>query len=333
MQAELRAAKKVHTSAILSKPNVVGVGLGYKTTNGVRTDDLCVVAMVEKKLPRAALQPSELVPGEVSGFATDVVQVGTLWALQARTDRWRPAPGGVSTGHYLITAGTLGVIVRDRDSGQRLILSNNHVLANSNQAELGDAILQPGPVDGGRQEQDQIAHLERYCPLQFNIQPPTCTIVKAVVDIGNALAKLLGSKHRLSAVRIDPQAVNEVDAAVARPVNDIDLDDDVLDIGEVSGTAEAQLGMGVRKSGRTTAFTTGEVSILDATVTVNYGSGREGRFENQIVTSAMSQGGDSGSVLVAADSLQAIGLLFAGSEQVTLHNPIDRVLDCLGVTI
>jgi hypothetical protein len=330
MQAELKAAKNIHTSAILSKPNVVGVGLGYKTIKGVRTDDLCVVAMVEQKLPRAALRGNELVPGEVNGFATDVVQVGTLRALQARTDRWRPAPGGVSIGHHLITAGTLGVIVRDRDTGGRLILSNNHVLANSNSAEAGDAVLQPGPVDGG---EDEIARLERFCTIQFNIQPPTCSIAKAVVELGNALAKLLGSKHRLSAVRTDPQAVNEVDAAVARPINDIDLDDDILDIGEISGTVDAALGMGVRKSGRTTAFTTGEVSILDATVTVNYGSGREARFENQIVTTAMSQGGDSGSLLVAADSLRAVGLLFAGSEQVTLHNPIDSVLDCLEVTI
>jgi hypothetical protein len=291
MHAELKIAKQVHTSTILGKPNVVGVGLGYKTIKGVRTDDLCVVAMVEKKLPKAALRAAELVPSEVNGFATDVVQVGTLWALQARTDRWRPAPGGVSVGHYLITAGTLGAIVRDRDTGQRLILSNNHVLANSNDAQSGDAVLQPGPVDGGREGQDDIARLERYCPIQFNISPPTCSIAKAVVEIGNALAKLLGSKHRLSAVRIDAQAVNEVDAAVARPVNEIDLDDDILDIGEISGTVDAALGMGVRKSGRTTAFTTGEVSILDATVTVNYGSGREARFENQIVTTAMSQGG------------------------------------------
>jgi hypothetical protein len=333
MHAELKIAKQVHTSTILGKPNVVGVGLGYKTIKGVRTDDLCVVAMVEKKLPKAALRAAELVPSEVNGFATDVVQVGTLWALQARTDRWRPAPGGVSVGHYLITAGTLGAIVRDRDTGQRLILSNNHVLANSNDAQSGDAVLQPGPVDGGREGQDDIARLERYCPIQFNISPPTCSIAKAVVEIGNALAKLLGSKHRLSAVRIDAQAVNEVDAAVARPVNEIDLDNDILDIGEISGTVDAALGMGVRKSGRTTAFTTGEVSILDATVTVNYGSGREARFENQIVTTAMSQGGDSGSLLVAANSLKAVGLLFAGSEQVTLHNPIDAVLDCLEITI
>jgi hypothetical protein len=69
------------------------------------------------------------------------------------------------------------------------------------------------------------------------------------------------------------------------------------------------------------------------TVTVAYGTGRTARFENQIVTSAMSQGGDSGSLLVAGDTQQAVGLLFAGSEQTTIHSPIQAVLDSLEVDI
>jgi len=72
--------------------------------------------------------------------------------------------------------------------------------------------------------------------------------------------------------------------------------------------------------------------VLDATVTIDYGD-RSARFENQIVTTVMSQPGDSGSLLVAGDSMQAVGLLFAGSDQVTLHNPIQSVLDCLDVTL
>jgi hypothetical protein len=91
--------------------------------------------------------------------------------------------------------------------------------------------------------------------------------------------------------------------------------------------------MGVRKSGRTTGFTTGEVTVLEATVSVSYGPGRTATFENQIVAGPMSQGGDSGSLVVAADSLQAVGLLFAGSEQSTIINPIQAVLDCLEVDL
>jgi hypothetical protein len=123
------------------------------------------------------------------------------------------------------------------------------------------------------------------------------------------------------------------DAAVARPSDDDAILDEILEIGEVQGTASAMLGMPVRKSGRTTGFTTGEITVLDATVTVGYGTGRTAIFENQIVTGAMSQGGDSGSLLVAADAPEAVGLLFAGSDQATIHNPIQAVLDCLEVDL
>ncbi len=89
--------------------------------------------------------------------------------------------------------------------------------------------------------------------------------------------------------------------------------------------------MNVRKSGRTTSLTSGRILVLNVTVDVDYGNG-SARFEDQIVTSPMSQPGDSGSVLVAGEALKAVGLLFAGSDQVTLHNPIEHVQEALGVT-
>lgn len=332
-QAEVYRAKEAFKGAILGKPNVVGVGQGYKIRGQEPTDELCVVVLVRKKLPRAALAPQALVPQALNGVPTDVVEVGDLVALQARTDRWRPAPGGVSIGHFKITAGTLGAVVRDRATGERLILSNNHVLANSNDAAPGDPVLQPGPADGGREPADTIATLERFVPIEFQVAPPTCGIAIGVAEIANGIARVLGSKHRLEAYQGDPNATNRVDAAVARPVNDADLRDDILDIGTVSGTTVATLGMTVRKSGRTTEFTTGQVTVLDATVDVSYGPGQTARFEGQIVATAMSQGGDSGSLVVAGDSLQAVGLLFAGSSQATIINPIQDVLDLLGIDI
>ncbi|NIN73058.1 MAG: hypothetical protein GTO46_14245 [Gemmatimonadetes bacterium] len=330
---EVRRLKELHKRSIMAKPNVVGVGTGYKVVRRQRTDELCVVALVREKIPEAGLDREALIPSEVEGVSTDVVQVGDIRALQERTDRWRPAPGGVSLGHYQVTAGTFGSVVRDRASGARLILSNNHVLANSNDASIGDPILQPGAADGGRAEQDTIAHLERFCPIEFTTSAPDCPVAIGVAGAANALARLLGSSHRLEPYQSDPSASNVVDAAVARPLDDGDIQDEILEIGVVEGTTPAVLGMSVRKSGRTTGFTTGEIQVLDATVNVSYGAGRVAQFENQIVTSPISQGGDSGSLLVAGDALRAVGLLFAGSDQTTIHNPIQAVLDCLEVTI
>jgi hypothetical protein len=274
-----------------------------------------------------------VLPKNLSGIKIDVIEVGELRALQTRTNRWRPAPGGVSIGHYQITAGTLGAVVRDRSTGDRLILSNNHVIANSNDADPGDLILQPGPIDGGSPGEDTIAHLERFCPIEFASEPGSCDVADTYARVGNTIAGWLGSKHRVNTIQSDPQAVNLVDAAVARPVNDNDILDEIIEIGTVQGTEAGHLGMSLRKSGRTTSFTTGQITLINATVEINYGGDRKARFEDQLVTGPMSQGGDSGSLVVAGDSLKAVGLLFAGSAQSMIFNPIQAVLNCLEVEI
>lgn len=332
-QVEVKQAKEQFKEAVLSKPNVVGVGTGYRTVGKETTDELCVVALVRQKIPKAGLTAESLVPSRLDGVSTDVLEVGDIRPQQARTDRWRPAPGGVSLGHYQITAGTFGCVVRDQGSGDRLILSNNHVLANSNDASPGDPILQPGAADGGQSATDTLAHLERFCPIVFNEEPGSCGIAEAFAAIGNFLAGLSGSKHLVEVVRRDLSAVNLVDAAVARPVDGNMILDEILEIGVPTGTTLPILGMAVRKSGRTTGLTTGTITVLDTTVDVSYGIGRTARFENQIVSSAMSEGGDSGSCLVDGDSLLLVGLLFAGSSQATIFNPIQAVFDCLDVSL
>jgi hypothetical protein len=330
---EVRQAKMRHQSTLLTKPNVVGVGVGFKEIHGDKTDEICVIALVSRKLSHEALLAEELIPKNLNDVRTDVIQVGDLRALQAPTDRWRPAPGGISIGHYQITAGTLGCIVRDKDSGERLILSNNHVLANSNNANIGDAILQPGPTDGGAVSNDTIATLFRYVPIEFTTSPGTCSIANLYAMIGNMVAIVLGSSHRLEVSSIKPQAVNKVDAALALPNIDSDVLDEILDIGTINGVVEAELGMPLRKSGRTTGFTTDQVQVIDATVDVSYGLGLSATFEEQIVAGPMSQGGDSGSLIVHGNSLDAVGLLFAGSDQSTIFSPIQTVLDSLNVTL
>jgi hypothetical protein len=332
-ETDILKIKEQHKENLLAKPNVVGVGTGYKKTAGRDTVELCVIALVSRKKPLAALSTDALVPRELDGVVTDVVEIGFPHALLARTDKWRPAPGGVSIGHYQITAGTLGCIVRDQTSGVRLILSNNHVLANVNNAQLGDAILQQGPIDGGDPSTCTIAHLERYAPINFGTQPANCNIAKGVAGILNSLAGLMGSSHRLEPMKQDAQASNWVDAAAAKPLDDSLVLDEILEVGVVSGVQAVAFGMTVRKSGRTTGLTTGTISVLNATVSVDYYDGRTARFEDQIIATPMSQGGDSGSLVVAGDSLRAVGLLFAGSDQSTIFNPIQTVLNTLKVTL
>jgi len=321
-------AKRQHLAYLLSRKNVVACGVGFKETEGRMTDEPCVVVSVTKKMPEAQLSPADIVPKKLGEVKTDVVETGVIRALQGHTGRWRPAPGGVSIGHVDITAGTLGCLVTRED--QLFILSNNHVLANSNAAQRGDPIVQPGRYDGGTLN-DRIAILEDFVPINFGTSPPTCSIATGVESLLNWLAKLLGSSHRMVAYREVPER-NRVDAAIARPLSNDLVEKSILEIGVPKGVREATLGTRVKKSGRTTGFTTGRIIQIDVTSRISYGEGRVAIFEDQLMAGAMSQGGDSGSAVLDEEGY-VVGLLFAGSNVTTLINPIQFVLEALNVEI
>jgi hypothetical protein len=332
MAANLTTVKntlKNHRKQLLDRTNVVAVGVGYKTTGGKKTDSLGIVCSVKKKVAASQLSSADMVPATLDGMPTDIIETGTIRALQSPTEKHRPAPGGVSIGHRDITAGTLGCLVKKDD--RFVILSNNHVLANSNAAEIGDAILQPGPHDGGRYPEDHIADLEQFIPINITGLPSDCPIATGTADFLNSIARLLGSSVQLQA--IDQQATeNLVDAAIARPLAPDDVKDEILQIGAIQGSAEGELGMAVKKSGRTTGFTTGEIEQVDVTVNVQYGAGQIAMFTDQLMAGAMSQGGDSGSAVLDENN-RLVGLLFAGSDTTTIMNRIQNVFSELGVSL
>jgi hypothetical protein len=296
-----------------------GYAVGRKKTGGRTSDQLAVVVYVNQKLslrrlplsnriPQTLRIPDDRASGGFIEFMTDV-QEARFSSLEY-TQRQRPAPSGISIGHVDITAGTLGGLVRDRQSGAAVILSNNHVMADSNDAAIGDSILQPGPADGGSDPQDRIARLTRFVEIDF------------------------GSG-----------AENRVDGAIATPINPADVAWNTIDFGpEIPAGGrpldEGDLGEFVRKSGRTTEHTQGFVQALHATVQVKYSLFKKATFVDQIIISQsaseedFSNGGDSGSLVYdSADT--CIGLLFGGSPSsgdeagTTILNPIGYVMQAL----
>ena len=270
------------TQELMAIPGVVGVGIQKGK-----------IAVYTKKTTKTVLAA---IPLSIEGYNVIVIEIGEIFALQARTDKWRPAPGGVSIGHHAITAGTLGTVVIDNVTGRRAILSNNHVLANSDsiqnlRANRGDPIYQPGSFDGGTFP-DTIAHLERW-------------------------------------IKIDETGTNKIDCAIAMPINDADLSDDVLGIGNITEMTDAIEDMAVQKSGRTTGLTTNTILDVNATVDVGYGD-FTARFTDQIMTGNMSSGGDSGSALCTMDN-KVVGLLYSGSDTITIHCKIGNVVDSLNI--
>ena len=332
--------------------NVVGVAAGVKWRNGEPTGEPAVLALVTHKMDEDDLPDDEIVPESIGGTQTDVLEVGfptieqqlltrpasangvaaglveeaqayaphvPVADVQMLAKRLRPAEGGYSVGHFRITAGTIATCVYDLLPGARTgslpahgvgmppryyILSNNHVLANVNAALTGDPILQPGPFDGGAMPADVIARLSRFIPI--TLDPPTPRAL-----------------HR-----------NLVDAAIAEGQFH-DLDREIYWGGYVRGwrrKAGVTVGTIVRKTGRTTNLTTGRITAINATVDVGFGGGRVGRFQDQILTTNMSAGGDSGSLVTTTDGV-AVGLLFAGSAVVTIANQIENVRNLLRVEV
>ena len=320
--------------ALLKKKNVVAVGIGFKKVKGKKTKRMSIVCSVTKKLPKHALEKKDLIPKLVGTVWTDVIETGEIKALKAltvRTRRHRPAPGGVSIGHEWITAGTLGCLVRKSGSVIKHILSNNHVLADSNNAPIDSAILPPGKYDGGESPRDRIATLTEFIPIQF-LGGEGCSIGKAIAWLANLSAKLLKRKTRLKAYLAD-QPLNYVDAAIATPVKDEWVMDEILDIGKIAGVnREPSVGLPVKKSGRTTELTEGKIEQLGVISQEQYGDSKIAIFDDQIMTGKMCAGGDSGSAVLDEDN-KLVGLLFAGSDECTIINPISYVFDLLDLTI
>ena len=234
---------------------------------------------------------------DVFGVTTNdiiVSNVGVIKPLALTTSRIRPAYPGLSIGHFKVTAGTFGCVVQD-DEGDFYILSNNHVLANCNNCNIGDEILQPGNNDGGTLPSDHIANLFDFIPLDFN-------------------------------------GINTIDAAIAQPIDITQIQEQLPLIGRIKGVSNPRIGMKVAKFGRTTGYTTGIVTARGVDIKVNFGTNQldfEDQFEiNSNNGKPFSEGGDSGSVIIDFDTKQAVGLLFAGATgSSTFANPITTVLN------
>lgn len=316
-------------SDLFRRRHVVAAGLGYKIRGTVPTNELSLVVSVTRKVPVSELSSDDLIPQAVSGLPTDVVETGRIRAHMPEHVRLRRRPGqpGMSVGHREITAGTFGLLVQRQ--GEPYILSNNHVLANNNAASIGDPIYQPGPADSGTAA-DQLATLAEYEPLDFGDNPGECHVVRTLANLVNLIARLSGSNHRLEPIKQTP-GLNLMDAALALPDGPSLVLSEILGIGIPTGITEPFLGQTVQKVGRTTSLTQGIVTQINATVNVDF-AGRTARFSDQVFATAMSSPGDSGSAIMDMER-QAVGLLFAGSERVTIFTPLERILTRFGVEL
>ncbi|SDU88057.1 chymotrypsin family serine protease [Jiangella alkaliphila] len=306
---EIKAELRRRTAVLAAPPRP------HTPTGGVAVG-VCVVGPARYGVAVRTFGPSELADEviaagrELAGDECDIRDVGVVraqqWEPGELQGRHRPLRPGLSVAHLDVTAGTIGGFVVD-DSGAVLVLSNNHVLADSDRGAAGDVVVQPGPADGGAAAADRIGVLD-------------------------------------GAVALDEVAPNLVDAATARLDDGVEISAEYPG-GALTGWVAVTDDIAVEKAGRTTGVTQGRVSAIEIDgISVQYPSGVLD-FDDQLEvtgtgSSGFSAGGDSGSLVYRPDTREAIGLLFAGSDTggpngqgLTYCNPIGTVLERLGVRL
>jgi hypothetical protein len=320
----LKASLLENVTASLAEASAVR-SLGIRARTFAAKDPLGTIAVgisgkgkqhqLAIRLQRRAMEDHPLVTNirKQAKGEVDIKYVGKILKLETAAKlqkRRRPLVIGCSIGHFKITAGTLGCFVRDRSTGEILILSNNHVLANENNAVVGDLIIQPGDLDGGTKSADAIGKLRSF-------------------------------------IKLKKTGKNFVDCAVASIKSGIKSNRQKLGtFGNLAGLGLEVVvdGTDVRKVGRTTGETKGRVTAFELdNVVVEYDLGNL-RFDDQIEiegagANSFSDGGDSGSLIFDRDR-GAVALLFAGGDQggsndmgLTYGNPIRSVLDALKVDL
>jgi hypothetical protein len=215
-----------------------------------------------------------------------------------------------NTGQIIDCAsGTLGALVRDQASNL-YILSNNHVLAESDQGVSGDTVIQPGLVDTGcTQLANGVSGIRSIGSLQYWVP-----LIDASANVDAALAATTSAS-------VDASGAILALGAAGGGTNQVAAAAPVAGSGEVLTAANIN-NIHVAKSGRTTGLTCSTVDTINSTIKVSYyKDAAETQFyvsktyTNQIGMPGnyFSDAGDSGSLVVDTANAQPVGLFYAGS--------------------
>jgi hypothetical protein len=292
--------------------NVSMVDFGFPEHDGrIAEDEIAIRIHVHKKLFGVQLETASNmgittpIPESIGGFQTDVPQ-GSYYARffgwwmprVPRAMRSNPMRGGISISNASqYTYATLGGLVRDRTSGEEMILSNWHVLAGDWSARPGLGILQPGRLDGGT-SLDLVANYTRDV-MDLNLDA--------------AVASLRGNRQLVN---------DQIELGPLKGLAKAQLGMNVTKSGRRTGITQARV---TGLAGTARIFYSGVDRLIRHVVTL----------EPLVPWEQTSQGGDSGSIWLHKDTHEAIGLHFAGSDfpERALCMDLETVLDALQVDL
>ena len=315
VEAASANAMSLASARHIDSAGVLGVGVSGGAVPGQPSLVVYVESEAnEEQVRREIVDTMGVQAASSDELSVEVEVTGPIEIYTSNRSKFRPAPAGASVGHFKITAGTIGGWARGRGNRSRrqLMVSNNHVLANSNAGRFGDSIIQPGRADGGANPADRIAILERFVTINF------------AAGATNFLDCATGWCWPN---RVRREHVYHRGGSTARFFR------------TGNSVIQPRVNMVVGKTGRTTDLTQGTIRATGVSINVNYGPAGVAHFRDQFsVRSTNSQtfsaGGDSGSFVWQWNRrLSPVGLLFAGGGGTTFCNRMSRVLTALDITL
>ncbi|HTQ97569.1 MAG TPA: hypothetical protein VMH89_12240 [Candidatus Acidoferrum sp.] len=276
--------------------------------------------------PGAVPSPASVTVTAVSQANTAVSQSAAVLVVSANQNQGAqsiPVKLGTSGGNandlsvqgnlIYCCGGTLGSLVQR--NGTYFILSNNHVLARSDAASIGDAITQPDLIDANCSTvgTTTVGNLTQYVNLEAgtsNADAAIAQIVSGTVDTSGSILSLGSSAPNGVPDAGPPHAGNGIAASV---------------------------GETVAKSGRSSGLTCSSIDATTITASVSYQKGCStgamftATYTGQISVQggAFSAEGDSGSLIVDQKTADPVALLYGGSDTDTVGNPVADVLNAL----
>lgn len=325
---------------LFKKKNVTRVGIGYKRTGNTMVEKMCFVVTVAEKMAMEELLPEDLIPQEIFGIPTDVIMPQ---AMKLLSDAPTPPPGVYTSDERPLIAGvelagkvygTLGCFARRNSDDSLVMLSNYHVMIGKGKdpaalAKKGDPVFQPlgSPVgkivDFKRPDAGKVGKVDAAIAT-VNIPPTADNIV-----ISNKIKGLGKRKNPGNPPDPDPEKDYTTDDEWIRGValkKSVDKGNGVMIMYPV------KVGERVRKVGRTTGRTIGEVVRIDILPAIPVGDDPAdtpaekrnyiGQFEIKPIdtNTEVSKDGDSGSVVVD-DENRIAGLLFTGLDKFSNGGP------------
>jgi hypothetical protein len=292
----------------------VAAGSAPTISNGagdVSATTLTVKAVSQADLTASGSSTVTIVPGNQNKQSAGTIELGTSGG------NGNDSISNATNHTVTCCGGTLGSLVAR--GGTQYILSNNHVLARTDTATIGDAIVQPGLIDAGcdKSQATTVATLTQFVNLEAEDKSASSSNIDA------AIAQVVGGQ-------IDPNG-KILYLGATTDSNGVPL----AGAPNAGSGVTASVGLAVAKSGRSTGLTCSTVLAVNTNTSVEYDKSCDGTgakftvlYDNQVDIGGGGFGaaGDSGSLIVSQSTADPVALLYAGSDTDTVANPVGPVL-------